>query len=404
MTLLETVHILETVAAAQPSVAQIVPNDVFRLNTLPDARYGVFAWTQQEHRYELDDDFHRFSFVLYYVDRLTADKGNELEIQSVGVATLENILQAVADRGVALEDTASFTTFNQRFLDECAGVFCRATFIVPVAGTCADDYIDEPEPEPGPIPEPSDYDSAYLTIRALDDGVLSVNTREQAVDYSVNEGLWLSISKQDTPTSIIVGRWDIVSFRGTGGGKHLLENNTLRCKAWGNTMSLVWGDDFAGKTDINKKDLRHLFSGCTGLEDARNVILPALSGWEQYSYAYMQMFGYCSALVYGPKVLPALKVPYFGYMNMFYGCTGLTAAPDILATDLTQQGCCHQMFYKCAKLARVKCLAASIGYMNCTTRWLEDVAASGVFVRNPSYNWTRGVNGVPDGWTIIDNS
>lgn len=141
MTLLETVHILEAVAAAQPSVAQIVPNDVFRLNTLPDARYGVFAWTQQEHRYELDDDFHRFSFVLYYVDRLTADKGNELEIQSVGVATLENILQHVADWGVALEDTASFTTFNQRFLDECAGVFCRATFIVPVAGTCADDYL-----------------------------------------------------------------------------------------------------------------------------------------------------------------------------------------------------------------------------------------------------------------------
>ena len=86
MTLFETIRAIEAAASRQPSVNMIVRNDVFRLNAAPAARYGVFAWTQQQH--VLTDDLMTFAFSLFYVDRLTEDKRNELEIQSVGVATL----------------------------------------------------------------------------------------------------------------------------------------------------------------------------------------------------------------------------------------------------------------------------------------------------------------------------
>ena len=44
MTLLEVIRTIEGMAMRQPTIHSIVRNDVFRLNALPDARYGVFAW------------------------------------------------------------------------------------------------------------------------------------------------------------------------------------------------------------------------------------------------------------------------------------------------------------------------------------------------------------------------
>ena len=135
MTLVDTIRLLERTAASQPSVGMIVKNDIFRLNAAPDAKYGVFAWTQGQHRAAADDGLISYTFTLFYADRMTEDKSNETEIQSVGVQTLTNILRALADHGVSVGDY-SFRTFNQRFLDECAGVFTTVTIGVPVLGLC----------------------------------------------------------------------------------------------------------------------------------------------------------------------------------------------------------------------------------------------------------------------------
>lgn len=139
MTLLETIRVFERVAAAQPSVNCIVRNDVFRLNTLKDARYGVFAWTQGAH--EIGYDLQAFVFTFFYVDRLTEDKRNETEVQSVGVQTIGNILRTLADAGMYSGDWTA-QTFNQRFADECAGVYASVRLEVPADLTCAEVWPD----------------------------------------------------------------------------------------------------------------------------------------------------------------------------------------------------------------------------------------------------------------------
>ena len=131
MTLLETIRLIESVAAAQPDVKMIVQNDIFRLNAAPDARYGVFGWTQGIHRTDADSPFYQFAFTFFYIDRLTEDQGNQVEVQSVGVQTLHNIIRTIDDGGIETSDV-SFQTFNQRFADECAGAFCNVTLMVPV--------------------------------------------------------------------------------------------------------------------------------------------------------------------------------------------------------------------------------------------------------------------------------
>lgn len=138
MTLLEVIRAIEDAAARQPSVAMIVENDIFRLNSYADARYGVFAWVQGRHRVDpLTPDWMRFSFTLYYVDRLRNDIANQVEVQSVGIETLRNVLAILRDAGVEPE-TYEFQPFNQRFADECAGVFCSVTLLVEADSVCAE--------------------------------------------------------------------------------------------------------------------------------------------------------------------------------------------------------------------------------------------------------------------------
>lgn len=134
MTLVQIIERIKAVAMSQPTIKMVVDNDVFRLNAIPDAKYGVFAYLQGNHRSGQDEDVFRFTF--FYVDRLVENGSNEVEIQSVAKSTLDNIMRTLAD-DLGVEEWET-TTFNQRFNDMCAGAFCTAAISVPVDFTCSD--------------------------------------------------------------------------------------------------------------------------------------------------------------------------------------------------------------------------------------------------------------------------
>ena len=142
MTLQEVIKTLEVIASHQPSIKMVVENDVFRLNSVADARYGVFAFVQQQHTTAIGSNFITYSFTLFYVDRLKNDKSNQIEIQSVGIQTLDNIIRALDELGIYSDQAYSFQVFNQRFQDECAGVFCNVSLAVPVGSTCPESFAD----------------------------------------------------------------------------------------------------------------------------------------------------------------------------------------------------------------------------------------------------------------------
>ena len=139
MTLAQLINRIKFVALTQPTIKMVVDNDVFRLNAIPDAKYGVFAYVQGNHRTGEDEDVFRFTF--FYVDRLVEDGSNEVEVQSVGKSTLDNIMRTLEDEmGV---DEWEITTFNQRFNDMCAGAFCTAVLSVPSDYTCEEVFLPE---------------------------------------------------------------------------------------------------------------------------------------------------------------------------------------------------------------------------------------------------------------------
>lgn len=140
MTLRELIQVIEGVASDQPSVNMVVENDVFRINSISDAKYGIFAFVQQQHSSSVSSNLMTWAFSLFYVDRLMDDRSNQIEIQSVGIQTLDNIIRKLDDLGIYCDNTYTFQVFSQRFLDDCAGVFCNVRLDVPVDHPCPYDY------------------------------------------------------------------------------------------------------------------------------------------------------------------------------------------------------------------------------------------------------------------------
>ena len=136
----QLIRATEMVAIQQPSVNMIVQNDVFRINSAPSLKYGIFAWTQGQHSGSING-MQTFNLSLFYVDRLTEDQSNQIEIQSVGCETISNILRLLDEMDVAVE-TYTMQPFNQRFTDECAGVFCNVSLSVPAMTLCGDPFAD----------------------------------------------------------------------------------------------------------------------------------------------------------------------------------------------------------------------------------------------------------------------
>lgn len=122
----------------QPSINMIVQNDVFRINSSPSLKYGVFAWTQGQHSGSIAG-MTSFAFSFFYVDRLKEDLSNQVEVQSAGCETIGNILRALEEYDIEVGNY-TMQTFNQRFTDECAGVFCNVTLSVPQVSACPETY------------------------------------------------------------------------------------------------------------------------------------------------------------------------------------------------------------------------------------------------------------------------
>ena len=115
----------------------------------------------------------------------------------------------------------------------------------------------------------------------------------------------------------------------------------------GNAMSLLFGDNYKGQTDLTGKNYAfyHLFYKNTKIISAENLSLPAAT---LANDCYERMFEGCTSLTTAPE-LPATKLATICYNGMFAGCTSLTTAPELPATTLADS--CYQfMFYGCTGL------------------------------------------------------
>lgn len=135
MTIKKLFELLKDIAQSKPNVNYVGIGNVYDLNSKPDVEYGVVYLTYGStsvYDYQINH-----TVTLFYIDRLTDNFDNRLEIQTNGVRELTNIINTLVNQeDIEISYPLTFTPFNQRFIDDCAGVFTTITFITDGENTC----------------------------------------------------------------------------------------------------------------------------------------------------------------------------------------------------------------------------------------------------------------------------
>ena len=206
-------------------------------------------------------------------------------------------------------------------------------------------------------PTPGDYSNQYLTFVASENGTFTFTPPTNAIiiSYSTDNGnTWTE------GNSVSVNNGDKVFWKGTpipypNGGIGTF-SATGNFDVQGNPMSLLFGDNFKGQTDLTGKNYAfyRLFSDNSKVINAENLSLPATT---LANNCYQYMFYNCTSLVNAPQ-LPATTLTYQCYLSMFNGCSSLVNAPALPATTLANQ-CYEYMFARCTSLTTAPALPAT---------------------------------------------
>ena len=284
-----------------------------------------------------------------------------------------------------------------------------------------------------------DYSQEYFTITALGDGTITLKSLDRvmpqylnSLSYSKDKSSWDMVTP-DVEFQIPVSNGDNVYFKGIGKQTAYSVNSALSINsdcdinASGNTMSLLYEDDFKDKTSFpegSQMTFANLFLQNISLISAENLVLPATT---LVPRCYQQMFKACYSLTTAPKLpattlatrcyqnmfddcnvltaapeLPVTTLADYCYSTMFRYCTALTDAPALPATTLTQ-GCYSNMFNGCTSLNNITMLATDISKKYCFKDWVSDVSKTGTFTKAAEMtSLPTGNSGIPSGWTVVD--
>ena len=143
MNFIQILRKLEAYSLSLPYVNSTNLGDIYEyLNGKPNVKYAtVNIDINQSTR---NDNLTSYSVYLYYVDRLTEDKSNWMEVKTTAEQVLNSIVNYAAEIG-DVNDGWTINYFEQQFSDFCAGGYVQFNLEVPnVMGDCLiDEYRDE---------------------------------------------------------------------------------------------------------------------------------------------------------------------------------------------------------------------------------------------------------------------
>ena len=258
---------------------------------------------------------------------------------------------------------------------------------------------------------PWTYAENYLTFVAREDGTFQLSTN--AVSYSIDNGeTWTELAANTASPTVTAG--NKIMWKGeltpTSNGIGAF-SSTAEFDVQGDPMSLLFGDNYKGQTDLTGKDYafyqlfnntkvvnaenlslpattlaancyNSMFEGCTSLTTA-----PALPATTLTSQCYSYMFQNCTSLVTAPE-LPATTLAGSCYSGMFNGCTSLTSVPELPATTLATY-CYKGMFQGCTSFVNAPALPATTLANSCYSYMFEGCTSLTTVPELPATTLTR---------------
>ncbi len=127
-------NILNT-ARKHKYIQEVYYGDIYEFENLPNRKYSNFVLTIQNNT--TDSDLTTYTFNAFVTDRLTDDRSNLLEVQSLSKTILEQILAECFDS----LDSTSYTFWTEKFNDLCAGCYVTFSVTLPKEIICVDDSL-----------------------------------------------------------------------------------------------------------------------------------------------------------------------------------------------------------------------------------------------------------------------
>lgn len=130
MTLYDLTKKIHAIFASNPNVRTVIEGDVYELNSIPDAEFGVGVITNNTSTL-MTDEYVQYGFNLFAVDRLTSDDSNRLDVQSWAVQLLKDVISQLDEIGIFAVNEWQVQTFKERFAQSCSGAYVTVSFRVP---------------------------------------------------------------------------------------------------------------------------------------------------------------------------------------------------------------------------------------------------------------------------------
>lgn len=137
MNLYNTTRIITSLASQIPNIGTIEVGDVYKINAKQDVVYPSIAITQRPHTISHDDEMITYNFYVFYIDRLTSDDSNRMDIQNAAIEALHSLADGLNSYDLEIVNTSVVHTFNERFNDVCSGAYIELS-IQTYNDTCND--------------------------------------------------------------------------------------------------------------------------------------------------------------------------------------------------------------------------------------------------------------------------
>ena len=114
-----------------PNIEYVVYGDVYELNHIQNVTYPAVVVTVGQHTSNLDNYNFNYRLNIFYVDRLTDDKENKIDVHANAIIFINSLLKALDDEYI-ISDYEIFN-FNERFNDVCAGAYVSCRIQMPIS-------------------------------------------------------------------------------------------------------------------------------------------------------------------------------------------------------------------------------------------------------------------------------
>lgn len=160
-----------TIAKQNPFIKSVEYGNIYEQHNSGNIEYNTFTLTQGENSSQTENEI-TYNFIAFVTDRLLEDKSNLLYVQSSCKTILDTILTTFKERhsGWSL-DTETFSFWEEKFNDYCAGCFVNFNVTMPIEFSCvgvAGGGENTIEITSNGTYDVTNYDTAIVDVRPTD--------------------------------------------------------------------------------------------------------------------------------------------------------------------------------------------------------------------------------------------